>query len=352
MQKNPHSAMSSQGTFNTLAQSETETYGKPAIILTGVGSDLNNSKALKGRAKRKLITQKMILGLVDVSNNKGNHRSKRSYWNTFHCQNKIQTAKGRLFGKYCKNRYCTLCCCIRKANIINRYLPVIQNWEEPYFVTLTIRSVPMHKLKPVINSMQKGFTRIIAKYRKKNQRGNGLKLMGVKSLECNFNSRRKTYNPHFHLIVPNRKTANILIKEWLTTSKPGWNLPVAQNMSKVFNNQTALLEVVKYGSKIFTDPDLKKKEKSKGAKKICVAALDNIFNAMKGLRIFERFGFNLPEKNSVNPGGISIVKEYDEWIFDLKQFDWINYEGKKLTDFNPPMQLIELLNNNIDIQLQ
>ena len=73
---------------------------------------------------------------------------------------------------------------------------------------------------------------------------------------------------------------------------------------------------------------------------------------MKGLRIFERFGFNLPRKDPTKPAGVSIVKEYDEWIFDLKQFDWINYEGKKLTDFNPLMQLIELLNNNIDIQLQ
>ncbi len=29
---------------------------------------------------------------------------------------------------------------------------------------------------------------------------------------------------------------------------------------------------------------------------IYAAALDNIFKAMKGLRIFERFGFNLPNE--------------------------------------------------------
>lgn len=201
--------------LNTLAQSGTETFGKPAIILTGVGSDLNNSKALKGRAKRKLITQKMILSLVDVSKNKGNNQKKKSYWNTYHCQNKIHTTNGKLYGKYCKNRYCTLCCTIRKADIINRFLPVIQTWEEPYFVTLTIRSVPMHKLKPVMISMLKGFTRIIAKYRKRNQRGKGIKLIGIRSLECNFNSQRKTYNPHFHFVVPNKATGDILIMEWL-----------------------------------------------------------------------------------------------------------------------------------------
>ena len=78
--------------------------------------------------------------MVDVSNNKGDHRNKRSNWNTYHWQGKIYTAKGKLFGKYRKNRYFTFCC-IRKADIINRYLPVRQNWQEPYFVTLTIRSV-------------------------------------------------------------------------------------------------------------------------------------------------------------------------------------------------------------------
>jgi hypothetical protein len=341
-----------RGSLNTLAQSGTETFGKPAIVLTGIGSDLNNGKALKGRAKRKLITQKMMLSLLDVANKKGDSQNKKSYWNTYHCQNKIHTAKGKLYGKYCKNRHCTLCCCIRKADIINRYLPVIENWEEPYFVTLTIRSVPRYKLKPVMNSMLKGFTRIIAKYRKRNLRSKGTKLIGIKSLECNFNSKKKTYNPHFHIIVPNRETATILIKEWLTTSRPGWNLPIAQDMSRVFNNQRALLEVVKYGSKIFTDPDLKTKENSKGNEKICVAALDNIFNAMKGLRIFERFGFNLPHKNAINPAGVSIVKEYDEWIFDLKQFDWLNTDGKKLTDFLPLPKLLDLLENKVDTLLE
>jgi hypothetical protein len=69
---------------------------------------------------------------------------------------------------------------------------------------------------------------------------------------------------------------------------------------------------------------------------------------MKGLRIFERFGFNLPQKNAAKPAEVSIVKQYDEWTFDLKQFDWLNREGKKLTDFSPFLQMIELINNNID----
>ncbi|MGZ5220105.1 MAG: hypothetical protein ACXWC7_08500 [Chitinophagaceae bacterium] len=45
--------------FNTLAQNGTERFKKSAIVISGTGSELSNKKDLKGRAKRKLITQKM-----------------------------------------------------------------------------------------------------------------------------------------------------------------------------------------------------------------------------------------------------------------------------------------------------
>ncbi len=54
---------------------------------------------------------------------------------------------------------------------------------------------------------------------------------------------------------------------------------------------------MEYGSKIFTEPDVNKKSNEKNKAKIHVAALNNIFQAMKGHRIFDRFGFNLLEPN-------------------------------------------------------
>ena len=70
---------------------------------------------------------------------------------------------------------------------------------------------------------------------------------------------------------------------------------MGQDKRQIANLETALIEVVKYGSKIFTEPDLNKKGEGKCDPKIYVAALDNIFNSMQGLRIFERFGFNFPK---------------------------------------------------------
>src|SRR5690606_31990822 len=110
------------------------------------GSELSNDKALKGIAKRKMITQKMALSLIDVEHASGGNNLKKGLWNTYHCQEKIYTANGRVYGKYCKNSFCTLCLAIRKANIINRYLPVIQKWEKRYFVTLTIKDLGVRRL--------------------------------------------------------------------------------------------------------------------------------------------------------------------------------------------------------------
>ncbi len=231
----------------------------------------------------------MALSLIDASKQKKVFELIKSYWNAFRCQTEIVTADGKIFTKYCKNRHCTICCAIRKADIINRYLSAIRDWTEPYFFTLTLKAIPRYKLKNVMISMNEEIIKIIETYRKKNQRGTGIKLIGIRSLECNFNPQTKTYNPHFHLVVANKEMAEIFIKEWLKRSKDKWTYKGAQKMTKVFNNLKILIEVVKYGSKIFTEPDVMKKKSSNT--KIYALALNNIFIAMKELRIFERFGF-------------------------------------------------------------
>lgn len=66
--------------LDTLAQSGTSQTGiivrKELIIVTGNGTDTKNTKQLKGWAKRKVITQKMMLALIDVIKKK--ERPKRS----------------------------------------------------------------------------------------------------------------------------------------------------------------------------------------------------------------------------------------------------------------------------------
>ncbi|GAA0723862.1 hypothetical protein GCM10009430_27750 [Aquimarina litoralis] len=332
----------------TLAESGTNKSGQKHLIVNGNGSDLNNNKALKGRAKRKIITQSLMLRLIDIAKEDGEPELEKAFWNTYYCQQNIITADGKLYGNYCKNRFCTICCSIRKADIINRYLPTIQKWEDPHFVTITVKSCKEHQLEAYIKSLKGTFKKIINKYKKQDQRGKGKKLIGIKSLESNFNPERRTYNPHFHIIVANREMADIIVAEWYSRSKKGYVSLKAQKTEKIWNLENALVEIIKYGSKIFTEPDLKKRAKETTTTQVYAKALYNIFKAIKGARIFDRFGFDLPERNIEKPQ-VKLLSHFEEWEYNIDTTDWVNvYTTEVLTGYKIPSPLIALLTNNIN----
>jgi hypothetical protein len=300
----------------------------------------------------------MVLALIDVANEKGEPERVQAYWNSYHCLNNVIVSNGKMYGKYCKNRFCTICNAIRKADMINRYYTVISQWEDVQFVTLTVKACKEEKLNRWIYGMLRAFELIHNRCKKRYQRGKGIKLIGVKSLECNFNPAKKTYNPHFHLIVPNREIAELIKKEWLEQWRPKnkneyrykFATPAAQHIESVYNLETALIETIKYGSKIFTEPDLNKKSTLKTPPKIYARALDNILVAMKGKRIFERFGFNLPQQTQNR--STKVVADFENWTFPKDSSDWVNDEtGEALTGFLSPWDLSHLLNECINLQL-
>ncbi|HEX7414179.1 MAG TPA: hypothetical protein VF411_09045 [Bacteroidia bacterium] len=345
--------------FNTLGQSGTSKISnqviRPQITINGNGSELSNDAVLKNKAKRKTITQKVILSLIKVATKKGQTERIQPYRNTYYCQNSLITTGSRQYGKFCKSRICTGCCANRKGETINNYLPIIETWEEPYFVTLTVRAVPAHRLKFMI---EKGLIRalkiIINRHKKRNQRRKGIKLVGIKSLECNFNPIKRTYNPHIHLIVANKEMADILINDWLAL----WTIKFAsikgQFSRPVLDTQNDLVETIKYGSKIFTDPLMRKKSKQKITPYIYVSALNNILWAMKDHRIFGSFGFYLPKTNKSKGRKEKTVINYDEWQFSSKKADWVNIDdaNKLLTGYVLTSELKDILNNNIDEVLE
>ena len=94
--------------------------------------------------------------------------------------------------------------------------------------------------------MKRAFRIINARIKKRNQRGKGPKIMGIKSLECNFNPKTRTYNPHYHLIVPSWEVAILLKKEWMQLWTKRFTNGWAQDIRKIENNIDGLIEVVKY----------------------------------------------------------------------------------------------------------
>lgn len=339
-----------KGLIYTLAQSKTQNSVNytDSIAITGNGTDIIDNPSLTNRAKRKTITRAMMLALIDVAKEKEEHERVQAYWNTYHCQNTMYSVGDKLHGKYCKNRFCTVCLAIRKADTINRYYPELKKWKEPHFLTLTVKAVKEKSLKKWIDGMMRAFNLIKQKYYKRHQRGKGTLLIGVKSLECNFNPIKKTYNPHFHIIVASKEIGDMLKMEWmkLWTSKNTYHK--AQHIRKVESMEHDLIETIKYGSKLFTEPDVKKKKTDNTPPKIYAYALDNIFVAMKGIRIFERFGFNLPQKEKTT-SNTKFAENYIEWEFLANSTDWVNTEtGECLTGFIQPPELSYLLNECLD----
>jgi hypothetical protein len=322
------------------------------IVLHGKGADLTNPKAVQRRAKCKLITQTIILKLIDVAKEKGAKDRVKAYWNTYHCQNRIITSNGRMHASLCRNRFCTYCSGIKKAEMINKYLPVLQTWKKSCFMTLTVKAVPAYLLAKRVRNIKRAFAKIYTKLKKQGQRGTGIKLMGIKAIECNFNPVAKTYNPHIHLIVPDRKTAELLRKEWLALWTPKFAGSRSQHIRSVKNNEKDLIEVIKYETKVFTEPDGKKSKGKKGSAVIYIKALDNIHAALKGIRLLDRFGFNAP-KAEKGKAGSRLTEDYMHWQYDLKSRDWLNEEHEStLTAFTPEAQLETILEMNIDTDLE
>lgn len=341
---------------STTVQTDSNTQQRKAMILRGQGADMNAKDYGKRKGKKKAITQSLVLCMIDIAKQDGRTDIQKSLWNTYHCLERAYTSEGRLYGKYCRNRFCMNCLGIRKAEMINAYYPVLRDWQDAYFVTLTVKACPKKELHVILRKCIKGLERIVDKYEKRQQRGKGKKLIGIRSLESNFNPAQRTYNPHFHLIVPDLETAEILKAEWLKlwTLKPTkrkWVNDKAQRIDKVWNMDSALVEVIKYGTKVFTDPTNSEKQIA-GNVKLYARAFYNIIAAMKGLRLFGSFGVSLPKLNKEkHPARVTV--DYQQWEYVPAFHDWIDTEtGNPLTGYEPDKELLDILTFNVNIELE
>ena len=110
---------------------------------------------------------------------------------------------------------------------------------------------------------------------------------------------------------------------------------------------------MKYGSKIFTEPDPNNKKPYKVSRKVYIAALYNILYAMKGIRLFDRFGFNLTNSQFAENNLSTIFSEYSEMSYDVEIDDWIEEDsGSLLTEYTPDEELFQLLEYGMDTELR
>jgi hypothetical protein len=344
----------------TLAQNRTASFEFEVnnTLICGTGTPIENNPAILKRANKKVITNAVVLAMADIAMENGEMDLSDRYWNTFYCQNKLISYEGRYYSDYCKNRWCATCCGIRKAYILNQYYPIISKWEQPHLLTLSLKSVKASQLNGRINEIIKTFSKIIDRCRKRHERDSGMKILCVKSLECNFNAAKRTYNPHYHIITPNRQTALYLMQEW----KKEWNKKTfqagrkGQHLRIIEDVEKDLVEVIKYGAKILSDPDPNHKKKRKKGDltglQIYANALHIIYKAMRNHRLYGSIGFKLPNTTENKNEPYRAVSNGEKWLYKPKKMDWISTStGKHFTEYEIDGYLEYILKTQIDKEL-
>jgi hypothetical protein len=231
---------------------------------------INPIPALQRRANSKLLSLQLAKALIDLGTTKLGHQ----YVRGCNCSAVVQKIGDRFRSSYCERRFCLICNRIRTAKLINAYKPVLDTLTDLQFVTLTIPNVPGYELKKAIQEMTKAFQRIKDNLRKIYK----VKIEGIRKLEITYNDVRRDYHPHFHIILSGKMAAETLIELWLNqfpTAKKA-----AQDIKKA--DEKAVKELFKYFTKITTN--------NKKSKKLHITALNSIFNAISGIRIFQPFG--------------------------------------------------------------
>ena len=244
------------------------------------------------------------------------------------------------YPKYCKNRWCLVCCRIRSAQLIKQYAPVLESWPEKHLVTLTVPNCSAADLEPTIKAMKAGFDTIRRSWTMQHRRKQRASpLVALRKLEATNNPERNDYHPHFHLVVPDLATGNELRAAWLLQFPSArWD---GQDVRPA--NGGAAHELFKYFTKLVMT---KSKERF-----IRLEPLNMIFEAIAGQRTFQAFGVSKAVEEPGDEEANALAEELNidavfEWAQD--QADWIDKEsGEMLTNYKPSPQFRQFVESKI-----
>jgi hypothetical protein len=212
----------------------------------------------------------------------------RYLYSTF-CNKTLTKKDNKITGKYCGQRWCVTCNRIRTGELIDSYLPEIQNIEDPRFITLTLKNCKADELRTRVQWMIKAWSRIQKKLRRKK----GVK--GYRKLEVTHNQRFNDFHPHFHAIINGQENGNFIISEWLKECQDANIEAVSDFQDNKAADINSMKELFKYTTKI-----LPKKPKGKNWQQVFhnqkavykfLKGQDEIYTALVRVRCFQPFGF-------------------------------------------------------------
>jgi hypothetical protein len=332
----------SGGLLDKLAHQVTSPFETGAAVVAE--DDLRLTKSAKfsakesfgKRARVKFLTEAMAVGLANVPGSK----LTKSYWNTFYCSSVLQKKGDSLTGKYCKNRWCLVCCRIRSAQLIKQYAPLLESWPQKHLVTLTVPNCSADALPATVKEMKAGFDTIRRGFTMQHRRKQrATPLVALRKLESTHNPDTDTYHPHFHLVVPDLATANELRAAWLL------QFPAAKWKGQDVRpaNGGAAHELFKYFTKLITTQS---KERF-----IRLAPLNVIFEAIANQRTFQAFGVPRTKEELGDEEASALAEELNidavfEWV--QAQADWVDKSsGEMLTNYVPSAQFRAFVESKI-----
>lgn len=281
------------------------------------------------KARKKAIGYAMATELLQVENSPLH----KSYKSTLYCSNILLQEGNKIHSKACKQRWCNVCNGIKTADYINGYMPSLNQLGKLYFVTLTIKSVPKSELRETISQMLKVFRSIHHDTLRKKY---GIRLDGIRKIECNYNAHNRTFNPHFHIVASTGHACELLLLKslWLNAFPSGTH-PEAQDIKKA--DEGSLMELFKYATKPVTKGEFNP------------YALDTIYTAFKGKRLVQPFGgVKKVDTKEQRPKDdvIDFQPSMNEvWGYDYGNKDWLSSKGKPFTGYKPDSDTSELLQN-------
>lgn len=298
------------------------------------GAKEGTKKDLSKRARAKTFTSPLSVNLANLDS-----PLKKSYWNSYHCNSSLTQDGKKITGKYCNNRWCSVCNRIRTAKLIQGYNKPLSEIEDKQFVTLTLPNCKGEELKETIDFMLKTAKTIqdaikMRHHRKKQD----WQLVGIRKLECTYNAKTDTYHPHFHFLIQGKQAAETLKSEWL--KKVSTATDKAQDVRQA--TEGAETELFKYFSKIVT--------KTEKGFKTFIEPLDVIFQAMQGKRVFQPIGLKKDVKEDIEDIISEEIVDIEDTIKKWKWYknDWIDFStGEVLTGYIPSESMIKLIDNMI-----
>lgn len=234
-------------------------------------------------------------------------------------------------------------------------------------LTLTVRNVKGYNIRATLNE----FTKCIRSFNDLQRKKGKPLLKGIRKYEVTYNSERKDFHPHVHIICEGNGSEELMITYWLDYFNKHAIIK-CQDLQPATN----LIELAKYATKLIgkqkhqSTQRNKSSEFTEGLGFFPPVALDTIFQQLRNIRIFQRVGFTAEERklyfssnDDTNEDELfkqlesqtleGVKKDIYEWKFCFKNqiADWFNSSGVPLSNFKLNQNTIKILSHNEKVNL-